>query len=818
MPKRCAGRTSDHGVVAATSAHRPRQISRPTRSSFASNGSATAKLIESNGTRNSIASSAATHHGRIRPVRGQSSRAAIGPQRRTASTRARADERDPARTRPATSRRATHHSATIATKTASTTALPVWFETSPPVAAPRMRRRVPSSSSSRWRLRRPAALTRLRASSGSALISSRTSSSWPERASAVTRATSRRIASDMASASRTACVPVGAWTNSVISGASGSVSTSTRMSDFSPSTSFARCWALGSDDWNCGPFGSGPSIVIRPGATPIAFAAAAFVVDVFAMRPMISARPTRSLNAAERWTSVERGESTRRDCCAAPTVADFCSSESGDRETSKPTSIAASAATRTPIATSRRSRQSCRIISLSSMGEPGSQRAGACRADVRVRSPPAHEATRPLLYPGMRQGHRSHSRLGGAITGLSAIIIFGAIGLVLLALLAPPSDRTASSRAAAPAATNVLHVGTKACTDRATPDVARNAATPWCTPQHALEAAPAGSVVEIAPGTYPAIQYSGEPRTGVVTLRGTPGRTIVGGLDLRGTGGFRVEGLVFTEVANLRNVEGVRLQGNELRGHGVIVTVSRNVAISNNRIHDLHGEDRGIYLRGDFRPGKPDNENILVHGNRIDRLDHDAIAFYNGYRNAVVENNVISRAVQPAGFDKHTDGMQFMGGDSLVVRGNVIRDSSKEAMLFKDGEPSRNLVVADNVVFNIPGPGIQVYSAPGARIFNNTVWGTKLGSFIGNDPAVRGDTRAALTRNVFDRLTLLSPGLVARASGNVFAKGTVVGRPAFRGRPNFVNPGRGDLRIRRSRPGAGLPRGKQPPGAQRSAA
>jgi hypothetical protein len=418
----------------------------------------------------------------------------------------------------------------------------------------------------------------------------------------------------------------------------------------------------------------------------------------------------------------------------------------------------------------------------------------------------------------MRQSHPSHSRLGGAITGLSALIVLGAVGLVLAALLAPPDDRTATSRAAtAPA--NVLHVGGGSCSDTAGAETARDPATPWCTPQHAMAVAPAGSVVEIAPGNYPAIQYSAKPRSGVVTLRGAAGgRTVVAGLDLRGTGGFRLERLVFTGLANLRNADGVRLQGNEFRGKGVIVTVSRNIAISQNRIHDLHGEDRGIYLRGDFRPGKPDNENILVHGNRIDRLQHDAIAFYNGYRNAVVDNNVISRAIQPANFAKHTDGMQFMGGDSLVVRGNVIRDSSKEGMLFKDGQPSRNLVVADNLVFNIAGPGIQVYSAPGARIFQNTVWGTKFGSFLGNDPAVKGNTRAVVTQNVFDRLTLLSPGLVSQASRNLFGNGKPVGRPAFHGRPNFVDPAHGDLRIRRGRPGAGLPSGKAPPGAQRSAA
>jgi hypothetical protein len=159
--------------------------------------------------------------------------------------------------------------------------------------------------------------------------------------------------------------------------------------------------------------------------------------------------------------------------------------------------------------------------------------------------------------------------------------------------------------------------------------------------------------------------------------------------------------------------------------------------------------------------------------------------------------------------------MQFMGGDRLTVRDNVIRDVSKQGMFVKDGQPSVGLVISRNVIFNVAGPGMQVFSAPRARISRNTIWSTKLGSFIGNDPKVDGNTSAALRDNVLDRLTVLAPGAVSRAARNVFRAGKPVGRPAYVGTPHFRDARRGDLRIVRDRPGAGIPKGRTPPGAQR---
>lgn len=390
---------------------------------------------------------------------------------------------------------------------------------------------------------------------------------------------------------------------------------------------------------------------------------------------------------------------------------------------------------------------------------------------------------------------------------MSVIAVAAALSLLGVALTSgsPPPTPEARVRSV------VVHVGDRGCRDERSAAQASRRRTPWCTLTRAATAAPPGAVVEVAAGRYEALSLSGGPRRDL-TLRAAKGARL-DGLRLRGVTGVSLEGFRVTGGVELFDVERVALLDNDFVRTGIHMKTSRGVQISGNRFRRLRGETRGILAQGSSAPGGRDNEDIVVRRNTFDRLEHDAIAFYNGYRHVRVENNRISRVIQPARFAKHTDAMQFMGGDRLTIRRNVIRDSS-QGILVKDGGPSTRLVVRGNLLHDITGAGIQLFDAPGAHVVANTVWDSRYGSFLRNDPVGPETTSVSLRRNVLDRLTIEDPTMVSYAAGNLFGSGATVGVPAYRGDPNFVDPADGDYRVDRTRPGAGMQAGALPPGAR----
>ncbi len=389
---------------------------------------------------------------------------------------------------------------------------------------------------------------------------------------------------------------------------------------------------------------------------------------------------------------------------------------------------------------------------------------------------------------------------------MSVIAIAAALSLLAVALTSGSPSSTPEARAR-----SVVHVGDRGCRDERSAAEASRVRTPWCTLTRAATAAPAGAVVKVAAGRHEPLSLSGGPRRDL-TFRAAK-RARLTGLQLHGVTGVRLEGFRVTGGVELFDVDRVVLQGNDFARTGIHMKTSRRVQIVDNRFRGLRGETRGILAQGSSAPAGRDNEDIVVRRNTFDRLEHDAIAFYNGYRRVRVEGNRISRVIQPEGFAKHTDAMQFMGGDRLTIRRNVVRDSS-QGILVKDGGPSTRLVVRGNLLHGISGAGLQLFDAPGAQVVANTVWDSRYGSFLRNDPVAPETSSVSLRRNVLDRLTIEDPAMVSYAAGNLFGSGATVGDPAYRGRPNFVDPAGGDYRIDRARPGAELRAGEMPPGAR----
>jgi Right handed beta helix region len=396
------------------------------------------------------------------------------------------------------------------------------------------------------------------------------------------------------------------------------------------------------------------------------------------------------------------------------------------------------------------------------------------------------------------------------VTAVSTIVFACALSLLAVALTSgSPSPRADS----APRGRVIVHVAEQGCSDERPVREARRARTPWCSLTRAATGAPRGAVVEVAAGRYPALSLSGGGRRDLTFRPAGDGRPELAGLHLGEVTGLRLQGFRVTGTVELFTVDGVTLAGNDFAGTGIHMKTSRRVRIVGNRVHGLRGETRGILAQGSSAPAGRDNEDIVVRANRFDRIEHDAIAFYNGYRRVLVEGNRISRVIQPSNFAKHSDAMQFMGGDRLTLVRNVIRDSS-QGILLKDGGPSTGLVVRGNLLHDITGAGLQLFDAPGARVVANTVWATRHGSFLRDDPGVPEGTSVSLQRNVLDRLTVEAEGMILAAAGNVFGAGATVGSPAYSGQPNFADPNGGDFRIDRTDPGAGIRAGGTPPGTR----
>lgn len=416
--------------------------------------------------------------------------------------------------------------------------------------------------------------------------------------------------------------------------------------------------------------------------------------------------------------------------------------------------------------------------------------------------------------------HPPHASGRERRTTLAALaIVLIAVGLGLGAVLTAGASpgRPTPARADVPAPTG-LHVGGPGCDDAREATLVADPATPWCTLEHAVTSAPGGSTLLLAGVDFGRLTLAGpESLSAGLRVRAADpaNRPRIAGMSLTSVGGLDVRQVVFTGNVGLTRVSGVTLAHDEFRSTSFYVKVSKRVTLANSHLHDLQGERRAIQLQGGIRAGQPTNEDIVLRDNLVEDVDHDAMAIYNGYERLRIEGNTIRHVRQPPRFRYHSDALQMMGGDDGIVRGNVIDDVT-QAILVKDGLPSRRLRIEGNLITRVSSAGLQLYNAPGAVVERNTIWSTRYGTILANAPTSSAQTRVALRGNVLDQLLVQARGAVGSARSNVFGKGATVGAPAYRGRPRFVDPADGDFRIRSARPGAGLPAGRTPPGAQKA--
>ena len=398
-------------------------------------------------------------------------------------------------------------------------------------------------------------------------------------------------------------------------------------------------------------------------------------------------------------------------------------------------------------------------------------------------------------------------------SGLIVAIAVAGVAVALTSDGEPRSDKPGP--AARPSPANARYVSRTRCDDHRTAAEARDPATPWCTLGAAARSAPAGSEIRVAAGSYPLVRLTGRVRDLVFRPADPKVRPTLAGAELERARNVSLTGFRLTAPAKLMSTAGVTLRDNDFDGTYIYARTSRRTTIVGNRIHRVHGGDRALLAQGSFTPDGPTTEDLVVRGNRFEDVHHDAIAVYNGYRRVLVEGNEISGVSRPAGFPLHSDAMQFMGGDHLTVRDNVVFDCN-QGILIKDGSASTRLDVTGNLITRVTGAGLQIFNAPGAHVARNTVWGTRFGTIFRNDGNVDGQTSVTLDGNVLDQLIVDATvgASVAAGAGNVFGRGRSYGSRSYRGKPNFVDVEAGDLRILAAQPGAGLPPGREVPGSR----
>ena len=415
----------------------------------------------------------------------------------------------------------------------------------------------------------------------------------------------------------------------------------------------------------------------------------------------------------------------------------------------------------------------------------------------------------------MPRGQTQPRREARLTTAVSLAIAIGALVVLGAVLMLGGDDSAQAPRTPAAPTRSAVYVSARSCDDKRSAETVHDAATPWCTLDRAIAAAPRGSQVMVAPGDYPVLKVAGDGSDRDLRLRPAGDRRpTLAGAQLTGVRGIGFTGFLFTGAVTIRESSDVTIADNGFASTTLYTRQSRRVTVAGNRFRDVTNGERALLAQGAIAPNQPTTEDLVIRDNLFDNIAHDAIAVYNGYRNVTVQGNHITHVWRPENADYHSDSMQFMGGDGLTIRDNVLNDNN-QGILVKDGRESTHLVVEGNLITD-GGAGLQLFNAPDARVAHNTIWGTRFGTIFDNDTSLPGRTSVALVDNVLDQLLVETDrdARVAEASGNVFGRGSLYGRPAYRGEPNFRDAARGDFRLAAGDPGAGVPAGPTTPGSR----
>jgi hypothetical protein len=366
------------------------------------------------------------------------------------------------------------------------------------------------------------------------------------------------------------------------------------------------------------------------------------------------------------------------------------------------------------------------------------------------------------------------------------------------------------SKAAPPQATLHVDADRSRCDDKRSAAQARAPDKPLCTIARAMKLAGNGTVIALAPGSYPPLEAGGA-RDAWVTIQGDGGARIpritvsegashlaFSGLQLTGS----PAGPTFEIAAGAHDVRLERSRVQAQRQDAVVLAAGANhVTIAGNRIHTV-GTGSGVTFGSTSTlPGSPPGaqpeapiSDVAIRANHFDGIATDAIRPTNFVR-LTIDGNEIEGLVENG---QHADAVQTVfGGRDLVVRNNFIHDNRAQGLFIKDGQVTNALIEGNVIVHNKAELALQLYDTVGVRIVNNTVWDNEL------NVALRTGVRdAVVSKNLFENMVVEDPASAAaevHQDHNVIAGGWNWGA---RGPhdvttvPAFVNRGAEDYRLR----------------------
>jgi hypothetical protein len=345
-----------------------------------------------------------------------------------------------------------------------------------------------------------------------------------------------------------------------------------------------------------------------------------------------------------------------------------------------------------------------------------------------------------------------------------------------------------------------------ACSDGRTVEQARSTSSPWCSLDRAAAAAPRGSVVVVRRGSYGELDVDGGSRSEMVVFRAAAGEVVsVAGLELSSTGNLRFEGFRLRGQVSLQGSHQVQVVGNDITPEGVMVRGSRDVLVEGNHIHDLRrdagcpsapsaGNGYAVWLNSSSGVR---SARVTIRGNRIANVPHDGFQV-GSTDDLLIEGNDVS-GVEAEGCGDHSDVLQIVEGERIVVRSNRFHDSVHGFMVNGHGDTFRGaLRFENNLVHGISGSfGMNLYNVEGLALVNNTVWDTALGVRLRDTTENPTVMRVSVRNNIFDQYSSEcdSVGCVTYQDHNLIARGDRRGAHDLAGRPAFVDAVGGNYQL-----------------------